>query len=101
MQVLKDEENDKRRNERNEEIDQELIESEKKYQSINQNLKEVQLKLSNLKENKARFEATIEGIGKTLSSSVNSDLEDDSNSDYGYDDQDSREDDYGEQNDYI
>ena len=29
---------------------------------INQNLKEIQLKLSDLKENKARNEATIEGI---------------------------------------
>ena len=47
---------------RNEEINQELIESEKKYQLINQNLKEIQSNLSNLKENKARSEATIEGI---------------------------------------
>ncbi len=47
---------------RNEEINQDLIESEKKYHLINQNLKEIQSKLSNLKENKARFEATIEGI---------------------------------------
>ena len=47
---------------RNEEIDLELVEAEKKYNFINQNLKEIQLKLSNLKENKARQEATIEGI---------------------------------------
>ncbi len=47
---------------RNEEIESELIEAEKKYTSITQNLKEIQLKLSNLKENKARNEATIEGI---------------------------------------
>ena len=47
---------------RNEEIENELIEAEKKYNSINQNLKEIQLKLSDLKENKARNEATIEGI---------------------------------------
>jgi len=47
---------------RNEEIKLELIESEKKYHLINQNLKEIQLKLSDLKENKARNEATIEGI---------------------------------------
>ena len=47
---------------RNEEIEIELIESEKKFNFINQNLKEIQLKLSNLKENKARYEATIEGI---------------------------------------
>ena len=47
---------------RNEEIENELIEAEKKYTLINQNLKEIQLKLSDLKENKARNEATIEGI---------------------------------------
>ncbi len=34
---------------RNEEIEIELIESEKKYNSINQNLKEIQSKLSDLK----------------------------------------------------
>ncbi len=47
---------------RNEEIETELTEAEKKYNAINQNLKEINLKLSNLKENKARSEATIEGI---------------------------------------
>ena len=47
---------------RNEEIENELLEAEKKYSYINQNLKEIQLKLSGLKENKARNEATIEGI---------------------------------------
>jgi len=47
---------------RNEEIENELIDAEKKYNLINQNLKEIQLKLSDLKENKARNEATIEGI---------------------------------------
>jgi len=47
---------------RNEEIENELIKAEKKYNFINQNLKEIQLKLSDLKENKARNEATIEGI---------------------------------------
>jgi len=47
---------------RNEEIEIELVESEKKYNLINQNLKEIQSKLSDLKENKARNEATIEGI---------------------------------------
>ena len=46
----------------NEEIEDELIKAEKKYNAINQNLKEIQLKLSNLKENKARNEATIEGM---------------------------------------
>ncbi len=47
---------------RNEEIEIELTEVEKKYNSINQNLQEILSKLSNLKENKARQEATIEGI---------------------------------------
>ena len=58
-QNLQNLENTKRRNE---EIDLELIEAEKKYNFINQNLKETQLKLSELKENKARNEATVEGI---------------------------------------
>ena len=47
---------------RNEEIENELLAAEKKYNLINQNLKEIQLKLSDLKEKKARSEATIEGI---------------------------------------
>ena len=47
---------------RNEELAQELNESETKYNLINQNLKEIQEKMSNLRENKARNEATIEGI---------------------------------------
>ena len=47
---------------RNEEIEIELIEAEKKYNLINQNLKQIQLKLSELRENKARNEATVEGI---------------------------------------
>ena len=47
---------------RNEEIENELVEAEKKYNSINQNLKEIQSKLSDLKEDKARNEATVEGI---------------------------------------
>ncbi len=47
---------------RNEEIEKELVEVEKKYNSINQNIKEVQSKLAELKENKARNEATIDGI---------------------------------------
>ncbi len=62
---------------RNEEIEKELIQSEKKYNSINQNIKEIQLKLSGLKENKARNEATIEGIEnrkKDLLYSVKSEL---------------------------
>ena len=62
---------------RNEEIETELIESEKKYNVINQNMREIQLKLSGLKENKARSEATIEGIEnrkKDLMYSVKSEL---------------------------
>ena len=47
---------------RNEEIENELVEAEKKYGLINENLKNIQLKLTELKENKARNEATIEGI---------------------------------------
>ena len=62
---------------RNEEIENELIEAEKKYNAINQNIKEVQTELSDLKENKARNEATIEGIEnrkKDLLYSVKSEL---------------------------
>jgi len=62
---------------RNEEIEYELIEAEKKYNSINQNIKDIQAKLSGLKENKARNEATIEGIEnrkKDLMYSVKSEL---------------------------
>ena len=62
---------------RNEEIESELVESEKKYNAINQNLKEIQNKFSELKENKARNEATIEGIEnrkKDLLFSVKSEL---------------------------
>ena len=47
---------------RNEEIEMDLVEAEKKHNLISQNLKEIQSKLSDLKENKARNEATIEGI---------------------------------------
>ncbi|MDC1130797.1 chromosome segregation SMC family protein [Pelagibacteraceae bacterium] len=47
---------------RNEEIENELVEAEKKYNSINLNLKEILAKLSHLKEDKARNEATVEGI---------------------------------------
>ncbi len=62
---------------RNEEIEKDLIAAEKKYNSINQNIKEIQLKLSGLKENKARNEATLEGIEnrkKDLLYSVKSEL---------------------------
>ena len=58
-QNLQNLENIKRRNE---EIQSELVEAEKKYSLINENLREIQLKLTDLKENKARNEATIEGI---------------------------------------
>ncbi len=47
---------------RNKEIENELLEAEKRYNAINKNIKEIQAKLSNLKENKARNEATIEGM---------------------------------------
>ena len=47
---------------RGEELQVELIEAEKKYNTINQNIKEIQEKLSLIRENKARNEATIEGI---------------------------------------
>ena len=62
---------------RNEEIEKELSESEKKFNAINVNIKEVHMKLSGLKENKARNEATIEGIEnrkKDLLYSVKSEL---------------------------
>ncbi|RPG96348.1 MAG: chromosome segregation protein SMC [Candidatus Pelagibacter sp. TMED165] len=44
------------------ELDNELNQAEGKYNVINQNLKEINEKLSILRENKARNEATIEGI---------------------------------------
>ena len=62
---------------RNEEIEKELVESEKKFSAINENIKEIQTKLYGLKENKARNEATIEGIDnrkKDLLYSVKSEL---------------------------
>jgi len=49
---------------RNEELNDELNNAEKKYNLINQNLKEIQEKFSILRENKARGEATLEGIEK-------------------------------------
>ena len=58
-QNLQNLENIKRRNE---EIEIDLAQAEKKYNSINENLREIQLKLTGLKETKARNEATIEGI---------------------------------------
>jgi len=62
---------------RNDEIENDLNAAEKKYNAINQNIKEIQTKLSELKENKARNEATIEGIEnrkKDLLHSVKSEL---------------------------
>ncbi len=47
---------------RNKEIEGELITAEKKFTTISENLRDIQSKLSDLKENKARNEATIEGI---------------------------------------
>ncbi len=58
-QNLQNLENIKRRNE---EIASELSQAEKKYIAINENLREIQLKLIELKESKARNEATVEGI---------------------------------------
>ncbi len=62
---------------RNQEIEIELIEAEKKYNAINENIREIQVKLTGLKENKARNEPTIEGIEnrkKDLLYSVKNDL---------------------------
>jgi chromosome segregation protein len=49
---------------RSEELNEELNKAEAKYNLINQNLKEIQENFSILRENKARSEATIEGIDK-------------------------------------
>ena len=49
---------------RSEELNEELNRAEEKYNLINQNSKEIQEKFSILRENKARSEATIEGIDK-------------------------------------
>jgi len=49
---------------RSEELEAELAKAEEKYNLINKNLKEIQEKFSMLRENKARSEATIEGIEK-------------------------------------
>ena len=46
----------------NKELEDELIQSENKFNSINSNIKLIQENLSNLREKKARNEATIEGI---------------------------------------
>jgi chromosome segregation protein len=47
---------------RTEELNSELNKAEKKYNLINENLKDIQEKFSTLRENKARNEATVEGI---------------------------------------
>ncbi len=49
---------------RSEELNEELNKAEIKYNFINQNLKEIQEKFSIFRENKARSEATLEGIEK-------------------------------------
>jgi len=66
---------------RSEELTEELSKAEEKYNLINQNLKEIQEKFSILRENKARSEATIEGIEKRkkdLIYSIKNDLQLDS-----------------------
>tara|TARA_B100000965_G_scaffold273458_1_gene231484 strand:+ start:603 stop:3047 length:2445 start_codon:yes stop_codon:yes gene_type:complete len=47
---------------RSEELEAELNEAEEKFNLINKNLQSIQEKLSTLRENKARNEATVEGI---------------------------------------
>jgi chromosome segregation protein len=49
---------------RSEELNEELNKAEEKYNLINHNLKEIQEKFTILRENKARSEATLEGIEK-------------------------------------
>jgi chromosome segregation protein len=49
---------------RSEELNEELNKAEEKYNLISQNLKEIQEKFTILRENKARGEATLEGIEK-------------------------------------
>jgi len=49
---------------RTEELESELNKAEEKFNLINKNLQSIQEKLSTLRENKARNEATIEGIEK-------------------------------------
>ncbi len=62
---------------RNEELNIELKQSEDRYNSINKNVKEIQEKLSILREGKARNEATLDGIEarkKDLFYSINNEL---------------------------
>jgi len=49
---------------RSEELNEELNKAEEKYNLINKNLKDIQEKFSILRENRARSEATLEGIEK-------------------------------------
>ena len=63
---------------RTEELETELSKAEEKFNSINKNLQSIQEKLTTLRENKARNEATIEGIErrkKDLSYSMKSELD--------------------------
>tara|TARA_B100000686_G_scaffold353008_1_gene456897 strand:+ start:1111 stop:3555 length:2445 start_codon:yes stop_codon:yes gene_type:complete len=63
---------------RTQELETELVGAEEKFNSINKNLQDIQEKLSTLRENKARNEATIEGIEqrkKDLSHSIKSELD--------------------------
>ena len=63
---------------RSEALDSELNKAEEKFNLITQNIKEIQEKFSIVRENKARSEATIEGIEqrkKDLISSIKNDLE--------------------------
>ncbi len=46
----------------NEELEIEIEKAEEKYNSLNENLRSIQEKFAILRENKARFEATVEGI---------------------------------------
>ncbi len=62
---------------RNEELEEELISAEKRFNEINNNIRNIQEKLANLRENKARNEATLEGIAtrkKDLFYSINAEL---------------------------
>ena len=62
---------------RTEELEVELITAEEKFNQINHNLQSIQEKLTILRENKARNEATIEGIEnrkKDLMYSIKNDL---------------------------
>ncbi len=63
---------------RTEELESELNKAEEKYNLINENLKNIQEKFSTLRENKARNEATVEGIEnrkKDLLYSIKNDLQ--------------------------